>query len=220
MPALPPVPNVVQVATLTSDAVTRFFIQYAGSAPSAAQLLTYNTSIQTAWTTNIVPLYNASYHLTQIQSIDLTSPTSAVALSTMNVAGTRAGTQLPQELAAVTSYKVSRRFRGGHSRGYWLMGCGGDIGGSEQWTAGFVTAVNTGVAAFFTALFAAGWAGAGALTHVGVSRYHGFTVVTDPVTGRARNVPTVRATPLIDQVTGVVCQPFYGTQRRRTQFVG
>jgi hypothetical protein len=220
MPALPPVPNVLQVATLTSDAVTRFFIQYAGSAPSAAQLITWNGSVQSAWTTNIVPLYDPSYHLTQIQTIDLTSPTSAVALTTMNVAGTRTGGQLPQELAAVTSYKISRRFRGGHSRGYWLMGTKTDVGGSEQWAGAFVTAVNSGVAAFFTALFAAGWSGAGALTHVAVSRYKGFTVVTDPVTGRARNIPTVRATPVVDAVTGVVCQPFYGTQRRRTQFVG
>jgi hypothetical protein len=50
---------------------------------------------------------------------------------------------------------------------------------------------------------------------VNVSYYNGFTVVTNPTTGRARNVPTLRGTPVVDTVTGIVARVQVGSQRRR-----
>jgi hypothetical protein len=66
---------------------------------------------------------------------------------------------------------------------------------------------------------AAGWAGAGTLSHVSLSYFSGFTVITSPTTGRARNVPTVRSSPLIDPVVTLKTQTSIGTQRRREAFV-
>jgi hypothetical protein len=48
-----------------------------------------------------------------------------------------------------------------------------------------------------------------------VSYFLGFTVVTNPVTHRARNVPTARAVPLVEPVTSVVGSAKVASQRRR-----
>jgi hypothetical protein len=73
--------------------------------------------------------------------------------------------------------------------------------------------------AFFAALEAAVWSGASSLAQVNVSYYKGFTVVTSPTTGRARNVPTLRSAPVVDAVTAQAVRTSIGTQRRRIQFV-
>jgi hypothetical protein len=99
------------------------------------------------------------------------------------------------------------------------MGTPSDSSQPGQWNNAFVTAVQTGVTNFFTAVLGAGWTGAGTLTHVNVSYYSGFHVVTDPLTGRARNVPLVRVSPVIDTVTTIVARASFGEQRRRNQFI-
>jgi hypothetical protein len=121
--------------------------------------------------------------------------------------------------SVVSSYTIQRRYRGGHPRGYWPFGVTTDLQNDVDWTAAFVTACNTGFSTFFTALFAAGWTGAGTLTQVNVSYYDGFTVVVSPTTGRARNVPTLRVSPVQDTILIVACKVSIGTQRRRISFV-
>jgi hypothetical protein len=198
-----------------NDVVTRFFIAYAGTAPTSAQLVTFANAVGTAWGTNLKSLCSSQVELTSVTAEDLTSATAAVGASGFATLGTRAGDSMTAQLAAVVSYTIARRYRGGHPRGYWPFGVDTDIATPQTWANAFITASNTGIEAFFTAVLAAGWTGAGALTHVNVSYYHGFTVVTNPTTGRARNVPTLRGTPLVDTVSAAVTQVTVGTQRRR-----
>ncbi|MGO9750265.1 MAG: hypothetical protein ACLP8S_05560 [Solirubrobacteraceae bacterium] len=67
---------------------------------------------------------------------------------------------------------------------------------------------------------------AGLLTHtpatfrligqVNVSYYEGFQVVTDPLTGRSRNVSQLRSEgPVVDRITGFSINPKLGSQRGR-----
>jgi hypothetical protein len=224
MPALPAASKVLRVALSgigTSPEVwlTRFYIQYTGTAPTAAQLATFDGAISTAYNTNIKPLVNTGTRLTQIASTDLSSSTGAVDVSTVSILGTRAGDTLPAQVCTVVSYTIARRYRGGHPRGYWPLGVFADQQSAVSWSSTFLTAVNTGVNALFTAIAAAGWTGAGTLSQVNVSYYSGFTVVTNPTTHRARNVPTVRVSPVIDPVTAIHAQASIGTQRRREAFV-
>lgn len=224
MPALPAVPSVVRCSVealinAASPAVSRFFIQYTGTAPTNAQLNTFAASISTAWGTNLKALTDTSTELFHVDAIDLTSATAAVGSNSTTTLGTRAGSQLDAAACAVVSYKIGRRYRGGHPRGYWRFGVQADLSGARIWTVGFTTAVKTGIDAFYTAIEGAGWAGAGTLTQVNVSYYKGFTVITNPLTGRARNVPTLRAVPVVDLVTSTVAQSSVGIQRRRVEFV-
>lgn len=224
MPALPNVSKVLKVAlsgTFSSGQVwlSRFYIGYTGTAPLVADLVTFNTAVATAYGADLKTLLPPVNVLTQIETIDLTSPTSAVAIDTVSVAGTRSGSPVPAQVCLVSSYEIARRYRGGHPRGYWPWGVQTDIASAGSWATAFTSACTTGLNSFFTALVAAGWSGAGTLSQKNVSYYSGFTVVTNPVTGRARNVPTLRVTPLQDPVTSIVSRISYGTQRRREAFI-
>lgn len=225
MPSLPAVTSTIMVALnmstgLGSPQVTRFFTTYTGTAPTVAQANTFAAAISTAWGTNVAPLKNANGGLLSVDVVDLSSPTSAVGSHVGTVSGSRAGTEPEASISMVSSYTIGRRYRGGHPRGYWPLGSTADIANPRTWAGAFVTAVDTGLAAFFTAVNAAGWTGAGTLTHSNVSYYSGFTVVTSPTTGRARNVPKLRVGgPTIDTVTAINARSSVGLQRRRTAFV-
>lgn len=224
MPALPDAPGVIRTALSGSIVggggwLVRHYIHYSGTAPTNAQLATFDGSVVSAYGTDLKGLAQPSWVLTQVESADLSSPTSAVDITAASVAGTRAGTGLDAQTCVVTSYKIARRYRGGHPRGYWPWGVSGDTSTVVDWSPTFVTTCTTQLNAYFTALLAAGWTGAGTLTHVNVSYFKGFTVVVNPITGRARNVPTLRVAPTVDTVTGITVQPSIGTQRRRVGFI-
>jgi hypothetical protein len=223
--ALPAVPATLRVALLVeadtvAPCLTRFFVTYTGTAPSDAQLTTFNGAVASAWGSDIAPLVDTNSVLIQIESIDLTSSTSAVATTTESTAGTRSGTQLPAQLAMVTSYEIARRYRGGHPRGYWRAGITTDLGQPRAWATGFVTSFQSGVNSFFTAVLAATWSGAGTLTQSNVSYYEGFTPTPYPPSGRYKNVSKLRVGgPVVDTVTSRVARSSVGTQRRREAFV-
>jgi hypothetical protein len=224
MPALPSVPSTLRVAVTEQinavvPSVSRFFIQYTGTAPTVTQLNTLSGSVMSAWVTDLAPLTDTSTQTSRVDIVDLTSPTAAVGDTIAVHLGTRTGSQLDAATAAVISYTVARRYRGGHPRGYWRFGTSTDLLNARTWNGTATTAFKSGIDAFFAAILAAGWSGAGTLTHVNVSYYQDFTVVISPTTGRARNVPTLRAAPVIDLITATIAQPSIGTQRRRNEFV-
>jgi hypothetical protein len=200
---------------LDTSVITRFFIRYSGSAPVNADLNTFATSVRTAFNTNLKALTNVACTLTNVNVVDLSSVTGAIGSDSTAVVGTRAGTQVPASAAVVVSYEIARRYRGGHSRGYWPFGVATDLGTEQTWSAALSTATKTGIDAFFTAVVGAGWTGAGTLDHVNVSYYHGSHVVTNPSTGRARNVPDLRATPLVGTISTTLVRLRIGSQRRR-----
>lgn len=224
MPALPDVPGVLKVAlsgTLFkgNEWLSRYYLSYTGTAPTVTQLGTFNAALITSFGTNLKSLMNNENSLTQVESIDLTSPTSAVATTSASVAGTRGTAILPAQIATVVSYEIARRYRGGHPRGYWPFGVETDLGQEQAWTPTYIGLVNTGWTAFLASNTTTPWSGAGTVAQCNVSYYKGFTVITNPVTGRARNVPTLRVSPVVDAVTAFVTRASPGTQRRRQAFV-
>jgi hypothetical protein len=220
MAALPNVAKTVQVSLVhqygpSPDVVTRFFVQYAGTSPDPTDLDGFGDSINAAWVTNVAPSCPTVVGLIQTNLVDLNSSTGSVSERPIGASGTRTGDELPADVSVVAAYLIRRRYRGGHPRGYWPFGVQGDLSTAVEWEDASVIDFLGSVTGFFTDVLAAGWGGAGTLTHVNVSYYEGFRVVVDPVTGRARNVPVVRTPPLRDLVTGVVVRSRIGTQRRR-----
>lgn len=220
MPPLPAVPGTIKVTLLHnapagSPILTRFFIHYTGTAPTTAQLLTFLGSIRSAWTTNLAPLTPTAVSLIQTSGVDLSSSTGAVAADNVNVAGTRAGGTLAFGTAFQVQYLIARRYRGGKPKGFWPFGNAADLASGGIWSATLINAVATNILAFFNAIIAAGWTGAGTITQVNVSYFSGFSVITNPITHRARNVPTLRGTPTVDTVTGYVTETGVASQRRR-----
>jgi len=201
-----------------TPAISRFFERYSGTAPTNAQLNTFCGAVSTAWGTDLKSLGDTGMGLVEVDAIDLSSSTGAVGIDTTVTSGTRGSTVIGAGTCLVVSYRIARRFRGGHARGYWPFGIQTDLNDRNTWKSTFTNAADTGFNAFFTAVAAAGWAAAGTLDHVSVSYYSGFTIVTNPITGRARNVPTLRGTPLVDAVASIKSQPQIGSQRRRDAY--
>jgi hypothetical protein len=83
-----------------------------------------------------------------------------------------------------------------------------------HWTTDFVADFNTGIAAFFTAVEAIDVGAVGALAHVNLSYYKGFTNITNS-SGRERAVPTYRSVALLDTIEGYATKSVVGSQRRR-----
>src|ERR1700688_1026401 len=135
---LPPVAKCVRCSLIHNngsdfDIVTRFFIQYAGTAPTNTQLNTFAASVGTAWGTDLKALNGTTVALDTVICEDLTTTSAAVGEAGGNVAGTRGGNVLPAATAFVTSYTISRRYRGGHPRGYWPFGVQADLATAQTW---------------------------------------------------------------------------------------
>lgn len=198
-----------------SNVITRFFLHYSGTAPANADLVTFAQGIAGQYGTNLKALAHPDVTLVSVTCTDLTSSSGAIGVYASGTVGTRTGSPLTANAALIISYQIARRYRGGHPRGYWPFGIAADISTEQTWGSTFLTTAKTDIDAFINAILAAGWTGAGTLTHVNVSYYSGFTVVTNPVTHRARNAPTLRGTPITDLVVARVPQALVGSQRRR-----
>lgn len=224
VPPLPNVPNVIRVACKGTSFggelwLTRFYLQFPGAPPSATQLVNLGNEVITTWNANLNPMCAPNKTLTEVDLEDLSTPTSAVATIPTAQVGTRVGGDLPPVVCAVVSYSIGRRYRGGHPRGYWPFGVSQDVFGGAEWDPLFVAAADVAIRQFFHDVTAFIWGVSEITKQVNVSYYSGFTVVTNPITGRARNVPTVRpGGPLVDLINSVSTRDVVGTQRRRGQF--
>jgi hypothetical protein len=221
MPALPPVPNVVEIALQQTEGednntINRWFIAYGGAAPTATQLVAFATNVATVWATDLSPQTNADVALTAVTCTDLTSATGAVGVFTTSIPGTKAGTPLSAAAAAVVSQTILRRYRGGHPRVYLPGRTQSDLFDAQRWTAAFNAAMLTAWSNFVAGIVTDPWTGGAPLRQVSVSRYFGFTNYTTP-SGREKSRPTPRPVPLIDTVVGYRVNPKVGSQRRRNQ---
>jgi hypothetical protein len=221
LPALPVVPKVIKTDLVGSyggdtDVVNRFYLQYTGTAPTAGDLDTIANAIGASWDSNIASVCSeTAVALSAVTMTDLSTVTSPSVEQPAVFPGTRTGAELPADACFVTGYEITRRYRGGHPRGYWPFGVAADLATAQTWDSGFITAAVDAVAGFFGTIPGLVWTGGGVLSQVSVSYYEGFTAVENPITHRYRNVPNVRVTPLIDAVADIVGRPRVGSQRRR-----
>jgi hypothetical protein len=218
MPALPVVPNVLRADlhwSISSDvnARTSLFFEYSGTAPDGSACLSLATTIATAmggWG----EYWDVDTTLLGCTVTDLSSVTGGVATHDVSVAGTRPN-PMSGATAVLVNYQISRRYRGGKPRSYLPWGDSGDIGNRQTWNATRVGLWGTALAEFFDTVIGSTAGGTTITQHVNVSYYSGFTVVTSPTTGRARNVPTLRSSPLVNTVSSFAVSAKIANQRRR-----
>ena len=220
MPALPVVPATLKVTSVFTwgedvDVISRMFITYAGSAPDAAELDTFCGAVATSWAGDVIGEFGTFVTLARVEAIDLSSDTSPSGEAVVGTAGTRVGTELDAAAAMVAGYEITRRYRGGHPRGYWPAGVEADLQDAQTWTSAFTTEFQGAFGTWISDITSSPWAGASGLTHTGVSYKKGFTVVISPTTGRARNIPTDRGAAVIDPIVAVIARTRVGSQRRR-----
>jgi hypothetical protein len=225
MPPLPAVANVLHAQLrFTTDAdtnaQTHFFIEYAGGPPSGADLTALAGLISTAYSNHFASAVADAILLDQVTTLDLSTGGALAGENLTVVPGTLGSiTPAPPPLAALMSMQITRRYRGGRPRMYWPVLSEGDLDSNGGVSAAARARYLAAAEAFFLALVGAssGTTILGALCTI--SYFSGFTVVTNPVTGRARNVSKLRAGgPVKDLVAAYAFSPRPGIQRRRNQY--
>lgn len=221
MPALPPVANTLKIKigwTIGSDinAVTILHARYSGGPPSATDAVNLATSIHGFVAARFRPLVGVHNDLASVEVTDLSSSSGAQGIFNTTLAGTRAGGDLGAATAALTSWIILRRYRGGKPRSYWPFGVTTDLTSPTQWTGAFTTAMQTAVQLFYNDMLTA-TSGTTAITAlVNVSYYSGFTAVQNVITGRWRNVPKVRTGAIPTDILVSFTSPTkLASQRRR-----
>lgn len=222
MPALPSVPGVVRCTldyTVGPDtaALSRFFVHYGGTAPTNVNLQTFAGSIGSAFNTDLCPSMSTSSALLRVKCEDLSSASGAIGEDDTERFGTVAGAPIPASSSFVVGFSIARRYRGGKPKIFLPLGVAANLAGNLKWTPAFVLSAGTSFQSFINLVLATPWTAGGPLTHVNVSYFSGFTVVTNPVTHRARNVPTLRGAPVVDAVTLYTTELNVGSQRRRNR---
>jgi len=220
MPALPPVSHVVRVDVLFSlpgdpNAEFRKFFQYTG-ALSAADAQAWVSAIHAAFNTRMAGQLYAGVTLKQTTLTDLSSVSAAQAIDATPHAMANANTSLPSGLAMVIKDRIARRYRGGHPKTYLPGVPNANLVGGNQWAAGgmagIIAAWNLWVSDCLTSVPVA----AAPAFEVSVSYYQGFTAHQLP-SGRWRNVPTLRGTPVVDLVLAHSVNSTAASQRRRNE---
>jgi len=222
MPPLPAVPNVIKLRhtwAVDSDltAVSIMHLLYSGTAPTDSSMATMAATIYSRWSVDFVGLAFSTVVFERIDLEDLSTSSGAIGSATGTVAGTRTGFRLPANAATLINFQIARRYRGGKPRQYWPLGAESDLQTQQQWTAGYKAGVDSTFVEYFGHLLGAGAGGTTITNVVSVSYYSGFTPVTNPITGRTRDVPKVRTGSIpVDIVLGASTNLKVGSQRRRT----
>lgn len=221
MPALPSPGKVIKCRfqyTDGSDAniLNTVHFSYTGTV-SSADLTTIAGSLGTAFGSDMKSYMVSRLTLANITLTDLSSDTGAEVETPINIAGTNTGMDLPSSTCIVLKGIIARRYRGGHPRIYWTGLPSNDLSSPNVWSttaAGNLVSAWESVLAAFTS---APPSDLGTVAQVNVSYYNGFTVVTSPTTGRTRNVPKLRETPVVDVITSWGYNPKIAAQRRRNE---
>lgn len=221
MTPLPPVANTMRVDmqwNIGNDttALVRFYLGYSGGAPDATDCAAFCADVHSAFDSHLAALLYTGSQVDQIKVTDIASDTGAQAFINIADNGTRSGGALPAGTAAVSSYRIARRYRGGKPRSYWPFGVDSDLADRGDWTSGFVSATTTGVTAFFAALAGASSGSTTISGQINVSYFQGYLPPTVAPNNRAKNNVKPRVGgPITDAILGWTTNPRPASQRRR-----
>jgi hypothetical protein len=219
MPALPVVPNVVKAQFGWNDgsdthAMNVLHFRYSGGPPTSTDCTSLASSLFTAMA-GCHGNWPAGTLLELCQVTDLASPSGGQGAHTGAQDGISSGTALAAGSATLVNYIIGRRYRGGKPRSYFPWGDSASLASRQNWTAAFISQVSTTLSSAFAAMLGAS-AGSTVITaHVNVSYYQGNKGFIDPNTGIARNIPQLRATPVVDTINSFKIGPTVASQRRR-----
>ena len=222
MPALPNVPNVVRVdLKYTNDVASakllnRLFFRYTGAAGTSAELATMASNIEGYWAAELKAWTPTIQHLVEVEMVDLTTELSPSGVWVGDETGSEVGQINSAQLAFLVTKTILRRYRGGKPKTFLPVGTALDLASQGTWASGIIAGITGSWPAFVADIIGdATYATFAAEVCV---HYYGppNVVVTNPVTGRARTVSTLRAVPLVDDIQGYTFEAAVATQRRRT----
>lgn len=221
MPPLPSVPNVIHAQIGFTDGsdtavLATQYLRYSGGPPTATDLNALAADVFNAARAFVILLDSFSA-LTGVRLTDLSATTAAQGEFADAAPGTRGVEIISGATSLLASYVINRRYRGGKPRNYFPFGIQTDLATRQQWSTGFLTTCEGQLTTYFSDVIGASSGTTTITDHVNVSYYDGFTVVTNPITGRAKNVPKRRTTPVVDTIVSFGVKGNPATQRRRNR---
>jgi len=220
VPALPAIAKMIRNEYLFSvgedlGAKCREFWFYTGAGPSDADAVTLATTIATDFAgSGLLNSMNEGVALIGVKVTDLTSDTAAVGEWSGSYVGTNATGSLSAAACTLESLEIIRRFRGGHPRIYWPFGYEAAAEDAQTWSDDYLAVTVGRLLSWRNDWTTDTPATVGGVVPYAVSYYAGFTVHMG-VTGRARNISTVRDAPVTDGVQSRILRKGIATQRRR-----
>lgn len=219
MPPLPPVANAVKLVMsgIVGDSTWANVLhyQYTGTAPlSNSEASTVATDAHANWTSSLRTRQATFVQLKKISITDLTSSTAGYGEWIGSDAGTGDSTASAASLCVLVRKIILRRYRGSHPRIYYPTPGQTNMADDDNWTTVYTGALLTSWQAFDTAMAGISVGGKTNFVPINISYYQGYTNYTRP-SGRQDNKPTLRPTPLVDNVTGYAVMTKIATQRKR-----
>lgn len=205
MPALPPTPAVKAEFELEVTGETRRFVNILHFA------IPGGGPIPLGDLTSLATYLDAQYDLaftdfmgttvTHVESVftDLTSDTAPRVITAPGTSGGSAGSLLPLNVAAVASWAISRRYRGGHPRSYLGGMVDAQVSSPIALNPTFLTNWETALNTFLT----------NTSSHIIGGSTH------EPVNVSYFSGGAMRVSPVQDSIIGVTVHPRIDSQRRR-----
>jgi hypothetical protein len=218
---LPAVPGVIRVefhfdVGTDAAAITRQYFEYSGGAPTDANCVAIATALYAGAVTNLIPVLNAANALTSVQVTDLSSAMGGQGFYSVNTAGSRSGAPLGAGTAFLVNMHIARRYRGGRPRNYWPVGSATDLDTPNSWGGSPAAALFAGIVDTLESLGSTVFGSTIVGSVCNVSYYEGFTAVTNPITGRTKDVSKLRTgSPVVDPLLSLAYSPRPASQRRR-----
>jgi hypothetical protein len=216
---LPSVPNALSCVFVWSSSgdinmQTKWFFRYSGGAPDATACTALAAAIYTAMAAQD-DQWGSDVDLTNVIVTDLSSVSGGQGEESASTPGGKTPGALSMSTCLLINYKINRRYRGGKPRSYlpWLVET--DLTNRRAWNGAAVATAEGRLSTIFAAIIGASSGSTTITEHINISYFDGFTVVTNPTTGRARNVSSRRGTPVVDAITGFTGSTRPASQRRR-----
>lgn len=198
-------------------AKTIHYWSYSGGSPVAGDLSTLASDIVDNGQGEFQDLAGDTVGMLSCECTDLSSDMGAQATAGTPWVGTRGAGILAAGTAVLVNHSIARRYRGGKPRTYLPLGIASDLTTGGVWSNAFTGAVDGAWGAFTGDIVGGSYGGITITNIVNVSYYSGFTVVTSPTTGRSRNVPKLRSSPIVNAFTGHTVSELVASQRRRNR---
>lgn len=206
MPPLPLVPYTYRVAVTGIDGgqpwANIFHLKASSDvALSSGDMVTLAGDVLTAFETNIYPVSSDSFGVREVEVVPLSSVSRPVGVASSSGVGALSGQPAPSSVARLVSWKINRRFRGGHPRTYFAGALASQLDAATSQVidttpyANFISAVN----GFFVDM--------NSISVGGLS--FEMAMVSYYAAG------ALRTTPLVDVINDFEAEQKIATQRRR-----
>jgi hypothetical protein len=185
-----------------------------------ADLNTLATNVKTEVNGYLLPHITEQIFFTEVVCLDIATDTGNVGVWSGSIAGGLTGAGAPEDAAMQITFDIGRRYRGGKPKIFLPPSSAANVSTLNSWDSTMIAALQNDWGSMMAAILAGTYSSFTLTDNVNVSYYHGFTVFTTP-SGRARNIPTQRSTPLVDNITNHTARIEIASQRRRrTAFTG